>query len=117
MIFKLISVVTSRDYAIHVIILTGVMGMVDFTGCSPACPLGGYNNQLAGNICTWRLPGDSFFATRDLCVGRTLTVARSGSIIPDYPPGSSSGFDYAIPNRGKKRNRSAGDPSCIQIPL
>ena len=23
----------------HVIILTGVMGMVDFTGCTPACPL------------------------------------------------------------------------------
>ena len=72
--------------------------------------LQGYNNQLPGDICTWRVPGNNCEADERIWIildkvfrdaGFTLwpNVAFSSLKIADYP--SSSGFGYAIPTRRK----------------
>ena len=74
-------------------------------------PLDYYNNQLPGNICTWRLPGDNCEVEEQIWINLNEVFRDAGFTfwpnafcsmlrIADYP--SSSGFGYAIPTRGKE---------------
>ena len=81
-----------------------------FSLCLGRLLITSYNNQLPGNICTWRLPGDDD-AEHQIWINLDKVFRDAGFIlwplafsfmlrIADYP--SSSGFGYVIPTRGKK---------------
>ena len=68
-------------------------------------------NQLPGNICTWRIPGNSNEAEEQIWINLDKVFRDAGFnlwpntfysllMISDYP--SSSGFGYAIPTRAEK---------------
>ena len=81
-----------------------------FSLCQGRLLITGYNNQLPGDIETWRIPGD--YAAHEQIWINLDNVFRDAGItlwpnafslilrIADYP--SSSGFGYTIPTRGKE---------------
>ena len=70
-----------------------------------------FNDQLPGNICTWRLPGDNYKLEEQIWINLDKVFRDAGLTlwphafystlrIRDYP--SSGGFGYVLPTRGKK---------------
>ena len=80
-----------------------------FSSCPGCLLITGYNNQLPGNMETWRLPGDDYEEEEQIWINLDKVFRDAGFTlwphviyfmlrISEYP--LSSGFGYALPSRG-----------------